>query len=215
MLPDIDFAIPEPGKTFLEKISKIAESAGIFEVELHLDALSRQGWHVLNLRYLGPSEHTAPGAQLLVEPDQEERVQVEMRAETWTPEPPPHAAYAELAKRLINPLLRAYNRSEKARCRLRIEKPKRGQFSLAPQAHAAFERFLGTCNKTSPHVRDWQRFYEFVRVSRREIPEDLMISLLVKGGFSKARANTVAGIYHHLMAYKLWKAHQPIIYYPS
>lgn len=215
MLPDIDFAIPESGRTFLEKISKTAESLGTFGVDLHFDARLRKGWHVLNLRYHGPSEHTAPGAQLLIEPDQVGRVHVELRAERWCPDPPTRASYADLAKMLIDPLLQAYNRSEKAHCRLRIEKLRRAQPPLPPQAAAAFERFMGACNKALPHVRDWERFYEFIRVSRREIPEEVMTSLLVKGGFSRERADSVAGIYRHVMAYKLWKSKLPTIYHPS
>jgi len=65
-----------------------------------------------------------------------------------------------------------------------------------------FERFSVLANTRSLHPLDWERFYLFVRNSRREAPEGIIRLLLIKGGFSLEKAQMLSELYHHLWSFK-------------
>src|SRR5258707_7732300 len=61
-------------------------------------------------------------------------------------------------------------------------------------------RFAIFANKTSPHPRDWKRFYEFIVLAHsRRIGWDAyeVQSRLVKYGFERKRAENFASTYWH------------------
>jgi hypothetical protein len=103
---------------------------------------------------------------------------------------------------LIGPLLKLYNQQKRSRLRLRVEKANRREPRLPPQTSKLFKRFAVLANHSSLHPLDWQRFYEFVRLSRGEASEPTLAALLVKEGFSRSKAEYVADIYGHLWAFK-------------
>lgn len=141
------------------------------------------------------------GGQLISRADSK-RISVEIRASRWMPDPPTRDIYCAAAKELIGPLLTAYNRMNKTRYRLRIEKAIHAEPKLPPQAAKLFSTFATLANTSSLHPLDWQRFYEFVRYSRTEISEEDMAALLVKSGFEAPYAEHISGIYRHLWTFK-------------
>jgi hypothetical protein len=110
-LPAIDIAISGQSQTFLQQFGELAQSSGKFEVELHYDVMGKIAYDVANLRYLLDSPHKGLGVQLISDPDHLGRIQVEARAERWTPNPPTRTVYCEASRTLICPVLTAYNRS--------------------------------------------------------------------------------------------------------
>lgn len=200
-LPAIDIAISRPSRDFLYVIAEIADASGEFQVERHPDALGEAGCDVINLRYLGHSPHADVGGQLIASADGK-RISVEMRASKWTPDPPTRNVYCAAAKELIGPLLTTYNRASKTRYCLRIEQAIRAEPKLPPQAEKLFLAFTTLANTSSLHYLDWRRFYEFVRYSRTEVPEEDMTSLLIKSGFDAPYAEHISRIYSHLWAFK-------------
>lgn len=67
-------------------------------------------------------------------------------------------------------------------------------------AEYALWRFAMLANKTSPHPRDWKRFYEFIVLAHsRRIGWDAheVQSRLVRYGFDRKRAENLASAYWH------------------
>lgn len=201
-LPPIEIAIREIPRQFLERMAKIAESAGSFTVERRYDALGMSGFHVLNLRYLGATEHQGFGGQLIAHEESNDRISVEMRAKRWTPDPPTYDCYSGSAKSTIGPLLTGYNRDHGTRYRLRIQSSRQIEAKLPPRSARLFKKFAVLANTSSLHPLDWHRFYEFVGASRRPLCEEDLSQLLVKEGFSKPYADRIATVYHHLCEFK-------------
>lgn len=201
-LPSIDIAIRDLPRQFLERMAKIAESSRLFTVERRYDALGISGFHVLNLRYLGATVHEGFGGQLIAHEESKERIDVEMRAKCWTPDPPNYDCYSEAAKTTIGPLLAGYNRAHDTRYRLRVQSPRQLEAKLPPRSAKLFKKFAVLANTSSLHPLDWRRFYEFVRASRRQLYEEEISQLLVKEGFEKPYADRIATVYHHLCDFK-------------
>lgn len=201
-LPAIDIAVPEAPRRFLERVANIAEVSGSFKVERHYDAVGTPGFDVLNLRYLKQLPHAKVGGQLIARPELKGRIAVEMRAQTWWPDPPTYDSYCCAARSIIGPLLIAYNREVGTKHRLRIQNPRQLEPKLPPRSAKLFKTFAVLANTSSLHSLDWRRFYEFVRASRNQLYEEELSRLLVKEGFSKSYAGRIAEIYRHLCEFK-------------
>jgi len=203
-LPPIHINVTD-SRGFLEKMAIIAENSGAFTVEQYLDALSTEGFDVLNLRLIKPSLHKGLGGQLISQPDTKGRVAVEIRAERWSPDDPPtYETYVAQAKILIGPLLSAYNREVGTRHRMTVPLKSRLEPKLPPHSAKLFKRFVVLSNKSALHPLDWRRFYEFVRDSRmrRHLHGEDMARLLIKEGFSEQYAQHIADVYGHLCEFK-------------
>lgn len=201
-LPNIDIAVSTDLRDFLENMAVIGEQAGHFTVERHFDTMGADGIDVINFRYLGASEHDAPGGQLIRRPDKPGRILVEMRAERWEPDPPDRETYCAVANQLMRPLLAAYNRRFAARYRMRIGKPGGKPRKLSPRTRLLFDRFANLANVRSLHPYDWRRFYALVREGRQELPDSELRRMLVEKGFPREQAERLAEIYLHLWAFK-------------
>src|ERR1700744_3701581 len=98
MLPDIDFALTSEPKIFLQTMARIGRETRVFDVEEHFDAMGQDGFHVVNFHYLKPTSHRELGGQLISRVDIPHRINVEMRAERWQPNPPSREIYCEAAR---------------------------------------------------------------------------------------------------------------------
>ncbi|WP_337287888.1 hypothetical protein [Candidatus Methylomirabilis sp.] len=185
-------------------MADIAEKSGSFTAERHCDALGQEGFDVVNLRFTKPSPHSGLGGQLIVRPDAKNgTVEVEIRAERWSPnDPPSYETYCTAAKELIAPLLSSYNRQSHTRHRMTIFTKERLEPKLQPQSAKLFKRFTVLANTSSLHPLDWRRFYEFVRDSRSRLCEEDLARLLIKDGFPEQYAWHIAEIYGHLYEFK-------------
>ncbi|AXK41316.1 hypothetical protein [Erythrobacter aureus] len=79
----------------------------------------------------------------------------------------------------------------------------RGQaFRLSPNSKKLLDQFTILANTSSLHPLDWKRFYRLVKEGRQTIPGHVLRSELVRAGFTEAKAEELAAIYHHLREYK-------------
>ncbi|MEQ9448082.1 MAG: hypothetical protein RLN70_04135, partial [Rhodospirillaceae bacterium] len=144
-LPAIDIAVSQTPREFLDAMAEIAGASAEFRVEQHRDKPGGPALDVINLRYLGRSPHVDVGGQLISRADRK-RISVEMRASRWTPDPPTREIYCAVAKELIGPLLTTYNRANKTRYRLRIEKAVHAEPNLPQEAAKLFSVFVTLAN---------------------------------------------------------------------
>lgn len=202
LLPDIYIAVPGDPRAVLEEIARLAEADVLLTVEQHFDALGDVGWHVVSIHSSRPSEHQGLGGQMISRPDLPSRIEVEMRAFRWAPDPPTRDAYVSAARALFVPLLRAYNRAYRSRHRLCVELARKPGARVPPATQALLDRFAILANLDSLHPLDWGRFYRFVKESKRELPMEAVRVLLIERGFARDRAHVLAELYRHLWAYK-------------
>jgi hypothetical protein len=180
-------------------MADIGRASGRFDIELHQDTEGLQG---VNFRLLEAHEHQGLGFQLISERADLPRIEVELRALRWSPEPPTTDSYTTAARAMVSPMLAAYNRIHSTRYRLRIQKGTRRAFRLSARTAFLIDRFATLANTTSLHPRDWERFYQLVYMSRQKIPETHLRSMLVRNGFSPEKAERLTDLYTHLWAFK-------------
>lgn len=202
LLPNIDIAVSIKLAQFLARMAGIGENSGQFQVERHSILPGKYGTDIVNFRLTAESSHEGHGFQLIAHDDRPGRVNVEVRAARWAPDPPTRAIYVEAATGLVGKLLKQYNRQYSARYRLRIGAGLGKAFVLSERTRTLLERFTILANTSSLHFYDWQCFYALVRDSRQEIPDYLLRSHLTKAGFSSQRALELSEIYMHLWAFK-------------
>jgi len=202
LLPNIDIGVRVEATEFLEQMAVLGENSGKFQVERHCIHPGQRRTDIVNFRLIGQSIHEGHGFQLIAYDDRPGRVNVEMRAVRWLPDPPTKAVYIEAAHGLAGELLRQYNREFDSRYRLRIGARHGKAFAMSERTTTLLERFTILANTSSLHFYDWQRFYALVREGRQEIPDYLLRSHLTKAGFSTQRAVELVEIYTHLWAFK-------------
>lgn len=200
VLPAIEIAVGDERLLFVQRIVSLALSKRHMAVELHKDTFGKEGLHFANFLLPGSSEDSRSGGQLIVRPD-EARVCVEMRSAKWHSDRPTRNEYIEFSREVFGSLLRFYNQEFGTYHRMRVVRQRSG-YQLPPQAMRLFERFSVLANTRSLHPLDWERFYLFVRNSRREAPEGIIRLLLIKGGFSLEKAQMLSELYHHLWSFK-------------
>jgi len=204
VLPAIDIAVGYERLLFVQRIVSLAQSKRHMVVEFHQDTFGKEGLHFANFLLPGSSEDSRSGGQLIVRPD-EARVCVEMRSAKWQCDHPTGNEYVEFSREVFGSLLRFYNQEFGTHYRMRVVRPRSG-YQLPPQAMRLFERFSVLANTRSLHPLDWERFYLFVRNSRREVPEGILRPLLIKRGFSVEKAQMISELYHHLWCFKKLRA---------
>lgn len=201
-LPDIDIAVREDPQAVIAAIANLAEPDSSLIVERHAEPLGENGWHVVNLRSLRPSPHEEPGGQLIVRPDRPGHILIEMRAMRWHPDPPSRDAYVAAARELVAPLLGAYNKASGQRYWMRIARLRKPVRLLSKRTRTLLDRFAALANQKSLHPFDWDRFYRFVKESRRPLPMEAVRALLIERGFPADRADSLVELYEHLWAFK-------------
>lgn len=202
LLPEIDIAVSVEPTQFLERMAGLGEKSGKFRVERHSILPGKYSTDIVNFRLIIESIHDGHGFQLIAYGDRSGRVNVEMRAAQWTPDPPTKAVYIDSARALAGTLLTQYNREFGARYRLRIGARQSKAFEMSERTTKLLERFAILANTSSLHIYDWQHFYTLVREGRQEIPDHLLRSYLVEAGFPVQRASELTEIYRHLWAFK-------------
>ncbi|WPE22665.1 hypothetical protein [Shinella zoogloeoides] len=202
-LPDIDIAAGQDRLTFVKRMVSIAESESGVTVELHQDTFGNEGLHFANFLLPGFSENIRSGGQLIVRPG-EARILIEMRSADWQTDHPTRNEYIAFCKEVFGPLLRAYNKAFGTHYRMRVSRP-RADYQLPPQSKRLFERFSILANTRTLHPLDWERFYLFVRNSRKELPEGALRPLLIQKGFSSEMAQMLSELYYHLWRFKRLK----------
>lgn len=201
ILPEIDIAILDGPRVFMNRIAEICVDLGAFDIEKQFGCLGDPEFDIVNFRYMERSRHADLFGQLIRRPGSTVRVAVEMRATRWDPDPPTRDAYVASARLVFGPALTAYNRTYGRRYRLRVWSAPNGP-KPSKRTLMLLDRFSLIANQSSLHPLDWRRFYKFVRDSRQELRIEVLESLLIERGFSKGKANRLAEIYGHLWAYK-------------
>lgn len=201
-LPDIDISVHDDARLVVDVIASLAGVDTSLIVERHYELFGEKNWYIVNLRSLRPSPHEEGGGQLIARPDRPGRIQVEMRAALWCPDPPTREVYVTAARELFGPFLRTYNQMHARSYRLRVARPRKLGSSVSPKTRVLIERFAILANQNSLHALDWGRFYRIVKESRREAAMEDVRALLIEHGFTPKRAGELAEIYEHLWAYK-------------
>ncbi len=200
--PAIDIKISVVPSLFLERMISLGEQTGRFAVEYVDDRLGGTRLEVANFRFVHESPHEEHGFQLIAREEKSDRIQVEMRARHWSPDPPTRAVYEQSARDLVQPLLRAYNRSFGTRHRLRIGFREEKPFRMSVITETLLSRFTTLANTRSLHPYDWRRFYLLVREARQQIPEHILRGRLEQAGFTQDKARELAQLYTHLWEFK-------------
>ncbi len=201
-LPDIDIVVRDDPQAAMATMADLAEADSSLIVERHAEPLGETGWHIVNLRSLRPAVHEEAGGQLIARPDRPGRILIEMRAMRWHPDPPSRDAYVAAARELVAPLLGAYNEASGQRYRMRIARVRKPVRLLSKRTRTLLDRFAVLANQKSLHPFDWDRFYRFVKESRRPLPMEAVRALLIEHGFPADRADSLAELYEHLWAFK-------------
>lgn len=201
-LPAIDIKISAEPSLFLERMIALGEQSGRFTIEHVDDRAGGTRLEVVNFRLLNESPHEEHGFQLIARREKPDRIQVEMRAQRWSPDPPTRAVYEQSARDLVRPLLKSYNRSFQTRHRLRIGAREGSSFRISERTQTLLRRFTTLANTRSLHPFDWRRFYLLVQEGRQEIPDHILRAKLEQAGFAPAKAQELARLYAHLWEFK-------------
>lgn len=129
-----------------------------------------------------------------------ERVWIELLSKTWAIYPPSYSQYVQFIKKLLGPLLSAYNKGYQTNRRFNIPKKENLEPKLSPVLSKVFDRFVDSANKSFLHQRDWRNFYSFVRVChnrKAKLDAEELERLLLKAGFSKFYSEKLTCVYEH------------------
>jgi hypothetical protein len=208
MLPNIRFTTTSNGKKFLEEMAELAISSGEFDVKKHFDKLGFDGVAFYPRK---PSLHENLAGALIMRPNLETQVEVEISASKWHPNPPTRAVYIDSARDIFGELIQVYNNQNSTIYKMKIETENSSKYKLSLSAEKLLDRFMSIATMGSHlpddsaiNPRDWERFYDFVKRARKRIPEAEICSLLMAKGFSSRKAHWVSEIYSHLWAFKLY-----------
>lgn len=202
LLPAIDIKVSVEPSLFLERMIAIGRQTGRFTIEHVDDRAGGTRMEIANLRLSGDSPHEGHGFQLIARAEQPARIQVEMRAQHWSPEPPTRAVYEQSARDLVGDLLKGYNRSFGTRHRLRIGAREARPFKLSQRTKTLLDRFTTLANTRALHPFDWRRFYQLVREGRQEMPGHVLCEKLELAGFASEKARELAQLYARLWEFK-------------
>lgn len=201
LLPAIDIKISVEPSLFLQRMMAIGRQTGRFAIELVDDRAGGTRMEIANFRLTADGPHERHGFQLIAREDKV-RIQVEMRAQRWSLEPPSRAVYERAARDLVGGMVKSYNRSSGTRHRLRIGAREAKPFKLSQRTNTLLGRFATLANTHSLHPFDWRRFFELVREGRQEIPGHILRERLERAGFTPERARELAQLYVHLWEFK-------------
>lgn len=170
------------------------------DVQAEYDFL-QTGSHIINIEPTCQYGHQGLYGQLILHPDSNGRIDVELRALHWKNEWPSRSEYTNQARLLFAPILRSFNAINGSRLRLFVRRPATSRpVILAPGLRRMFERFAVLANVNILHPLDWKRFYQFIRYcnSRRATLSDWQLEiLLLERGFSEEKSRELAHIYKH------------------
>lgn len=198
-LPSMHIVTDGNAQEFLERIQSLILETNNFQIEFHKDFLGT-GFDILDLTPQFTTSHLGLFGQLIIEPQKEGVIVVEMKAERWNPEPPTYKTYVDSAKEIIAPLLKSYNSVFKTQHKLSIQSVKNLKPKLPPRASLRFYEFITMANKQMLHPLDWKRFYYFIYAcspKNVKTSQDDVMELLLLSGFSDDDSNHLASIFGH------------------
>lgn len=127
-------------------------------------------------------------------------VHVRLSHEDWNTNLPEYEHYTTLAGELMEPLLKAYNRSQKTRLRLQVKSLEDLQPKLTNRIQQAFDDFVQHAHKNLLGGKDWERFYRFIRLTHGfnvRLDEEQVFYLLLQAGFPRQYAREISDVYTH------------------
>lgn len=127
-------------------------------------------------------------------------VHIRLNCPSWQKDIPDYEDYTELAKAVLSPLIKEYNRLHKTRLRLTIKSLETLAPKLTPKMHQAFEDFIQHAHKEGLGGQDWERYYRFIRLTHAfqvKLDEEQIFYLLVQAGFDRQYAREISDVYLH------------------
>ena len=198
-LPRISINIKTSHGNVVSQLYFIANDNQDFNAELHTD-VGGKDCDILSLHPNFSTPHEGLLASLIFTPDSITRLDVEIAAKSWSPDPPTYDSYVEAANQLLKPLLSLYNKKFGRRIRLTIQSKESLQPRLPPRALKAFNLFTLAANKRALHPLDWKRFYTFIyfcSLRNINVTRDDVKRLLLSSGFDSDYSDRLAEIYDH------------------
>jgi len=196
-LPRIRINLNINADEFLARVENISVESGRFEIRRENYG---EGFRLLNMRVREAPQRRGLIGQVIIDPHDQTRAKLEVRAARWEPDPPTYDVYVDTAQNLFNPILETYNRLYHSRIRMCIQSKEDTEPKLPPLASRVFERFTQLANKDALHPTDWGRFYFFIwhcASHNMSLDEDDVFRLLVMSGFEEETATHIADIYYH------------------
>src|SRR6185295_10005956 len=190
LLPDVTLRADVPPGEFMSRFEQLAVAHGGYENYRDTAPEVEGGWELLGLRVRGRATHQGLVGQLVVTPIDNPQLMVKVLASRWRPNLD-YGTYVDAIHEAFDPLIRAYNRTYRARRRLSIPTQESLEPALPPKANKAFLSFVSLANKSVLHPLDWRRFYQFVKICHQNRIQAVAADierLLVKAGFEESYA---------------------------
>ena len=198
-LPLISIKIDTSSSEFLNRMEHVAMQTGQYLVDLQQEVGVEQA-STLIIKPMLVTQHRDLEGSLSARPTLKARVEVEVHAARWHPDPPTYQVYTVAARELFMPLLHGYNQQYHSNRKLNIQSQEATEPHLPEVAQTLFEDFERRAYKSSLHEGDWHRFYRFIRhcsAYNIRLNRDDIHRLLVFTGFSMERAAEIADVYEH------------------
>ncbi len=192
-LPHISIRIEIPQGEFLRRFREVALQSGEYLVE-SVTAPAEE----LQLAPLLVTGHKGLAGQLRADPEDAQRVTVNITAERWDPDPPTYQSYVDAAHDIFSPLLHSYNQAYGTTRRLNIPSQPHTEPQLPEIAREVFAAFVSAADKRGLKRKDWVRLFDFVwhcTTYNVEVAERDLVRLLRLNGFEEDHARDVAYIF--------------------
>ncbi len=199
-LPQISIKIDTSPDEFLRRIEELARQIGEYMVESEHEPAGSGKLGILRLKPILLTQHRELVVSLSVEQKSPDRVNVEVQAARWHPDPPTYRAYVTAARDIIKPLLHQYNLKHHTARKLQVQSREATEPHLPDMAGRLFDRFINLAHKSALRSRDWQRFYHFIwhcAVHNVHINREDVHRLLVNAGFTIEYSANLADIFEH------------------
>ncbi|UCH62263.1 MAG: hypothetical protein JSU77_10710 [Fidelibacterota bacterium] len=199
-LPLMSIKIDTTPEEFLRRIEAMARQIGEFVVESERDLAGDGEVNALRLKPILVTHHRELTGRIIIIPASHDRVNVEVNAARWHPDPPTFRAYVTAAREIFKPLLHQYNLKFHSNRKLQIQSQAATEPRLPAIASQVFNRFVDRANKSALRNRDWQRFYHFIwhcAAYNINLNRDDVHRLLVNAGFTIEHAADLADIFEH------------------
>lgn len=199
-LPRITIKIDTTPEEFLRRIETLAKEIGEYLAEAEWDVVDATKVAALKIRPILVTQHRELVGWIIPIPDLESRVNLEVRAARWHPDPPTYKVYVEAARSIFKPLMRHYNSKYGTSRKLQIQSRVATEPRLPLMSSQVFDQFVEPANKSALRNRDWQRFYHFIwhcTAHNVIVSRDDVHRLLMHAGFSIEHAADLADIFEH------------------
>jgi hypothetical protein len=199
-LPRMSIKIEADQDEFLRRIETLAKQIGEYIIEMDSNVVDANRVTALKIKPILVTHHRELVGWIIPTPDMADRVDLEVRAARWHPDPPTYDAYVTAAREIFQPLVHQYNQKYQTNRKIRIQSKAATEPRLPVMASQLFDQFADRAHKSALRNRDWERFYHFTwhcTARNVHLSRDDVHRLLVAAGFTIEYAANLADIFEH------------------